>query len=130
MTERQSQEQAAALARQAKMEQLTHALRSMDYQRTLACQKELDRLGGELFETISRPPVTRQPVASVPDRRRWSQARDAETAGLSVVKLRHEAMRWRRLAADATTPQLRKHLLALARKCERQTLAIASRSAR
>ena len=40
--------------------------------------------------------------------------------GLSAVKNRHEAMRWRRLAADATTPQTRQHLLALARECERR----------
>ena len=40
------------------------------------------------------------------------------TARLSALKNRHEAMRWRRLAAEATTPQTRKYLLALARECE------------
>jgi hypothetical protein len=37
---------------------------------------------------------------------------------ISAVKSRHEAIRWRRLAADATTQQTRNHLLALARECE------------
>ena len=40
------------------------------------------------------------------------------TTRLSALKNRHEAMRCRRLAAEATTPQTRKRLLALARECE------------
>jgi hypothetical protein len=37
---------------------------------------------------------------------------------VSVSEYRSMAARWRRLAADATTPQARKHLLALARRSE------------
>jgi hypothetical protein len=37
---------------------------------------------------------------------------------LSAVQHRHQAMRWRQLAAEATTPQTKKHLLALARDYE------------
>jgi hypothetical protein len=37
---------------------------------------------------------------------------------VSVSEYRSMAARWRRLAADATTPRTRKHLLALARQCE------------
>jgi hypothetical protein len=37
---------------------------------------------------------------------------------VSVSEYRSMGARWRRLAADATTPQTRKHLLALARQCE------------
>jgi hypothetical protein len=37
---------------------------------------------------------------------------------LSGTQYRRLAARWRRLAEDATTPQTREHLLALARQCE------------
>jgi hypothetical protein len=36
----------------------------------------------------------------------------------SKAKYRRLAERWRRLAADATTPHTRNHLLKLARQCE------------
>jgi hypothetical protein len=157
MTELERREQAAAVKAemQSARERLAAALQSLDYERALACQMELDRLEGERSETTSRPSVTRQPVASVADRRRRPLAQSAEAkhgkpglsrrdilpglacreimdgiAGLSVVKIRHEAMRWRQLAADATTSELRKHLLALARECEHQALVTSSRSAR
>jgi hypothetical protein len=39
-------------------------------------------------------------------------------APLSTTEYQRLAERWRRLAADATTPHTRNHLLALARQCE------------
>jgi hypothetical protein len=37
---------------------------------------------------------------------------------LSVTEYRSLATRWRRLAADATTPKTKTHLLTLARQCD------------
>ena len=37
---------------------------------------------------------------------------------MSAQQYRSLAVRWRRLAADATTPRARNHLLTLARQCE------------
>jgi hypothetical protein len=37
---------------------------------------------------------------------------------VSTVEYQRLAERWRRLAADATTPRARNHLLTLARQCE------------
>jgi hypothetical protein len=37
---------------------------------------------------------------------------------LSAAEYRSLAARWRRLAAEATTPQTRNHLLGLVRQCE------------
>jgi hypothetical protein len=39
-------------------------------------------------------------------------------ARISKTEYQSLAVRWRRLAADATTPQTRTHLLTLARQCE------------
>ena len=47
---------------------------------------------------------------------------------LSTTEYQRLAERWRRLAADATTPQTRNHLLTLAR--QREFLALGIRAAR
>jgi hypothetical protein len=47
--------------------------------------------------------------------------------GLSTTEYQRLAERWRRLAADATTPQMRNHLLTLARQCEFLALGLGSR---
>ena len=41
-----------------------------------------------------------------------------ENGRASRGEYRRLAVRWRRLAAEATTPQTRNHLLTLARQCE------------
>jgi len=43
---------------------------------------------------------------------------------LSTTAYQRLAERWRRLAADATTPQTRNHLLTLARQCEFLALGV------
>jgi hypothetical protein len=43
---------------------------------------------------------------------------------MSKTEYQRLAERWRRLAADATTPQTRNHLLTLARQCEFLALGI------
>ena len=44
--------------------------------------------------------------------------------GLSTTEYQCLAERWRRLAADATTAQMRNHLLTLARQCEFLALGV------
>ena len=61
---------------------------------------------------------TRNPESGTKEEQE-ARGRDMDFSGrLSAIEYRNLAARWRALAADATTPKTRNHLLSLARQCE------------